>query len=171
MKWTIIENSNVSNEEILHIAELKNQHWPYGIDSQIQWMKENIHDDDVHLLGEIEFEKKRLLIAYITLSNVLVSMDGMDFIAIGVGGVCVSKKYQYNGIGTRLVIEANKYISDRKLPGILLCKDNLVKFYNRCNWQVLNYQEAMVDNNIFRHNIMFLDCMKSCVAIAIDRNF
>ena len=52
MIWKTVKNTDLSVVEKLQIAELKNQYWPYGIASQIRWMKDNIQKNDVHLMGE-----------------------------------------------------------------------------------------------------------------------
>lgn len=171
MKWRNAKQNELSFEEEIRIAELKNQHWPYGIDSQIQWMKKNIYANDVHLMGEEETEKGIVLRAYLTLSQLNVVIDNNNYDLIGIGGVCVDKGSQHTGMGKRLVDKANIYIKEQGRPGLLLCKDNLADFYKKCGWNLLKFQMAVVAGRNYEHNIMLLGANGSCSKIIIDRNF
>lgn len=171
MRWRIVNHSDLARSDLLRIAELKNQHWPYGIDSQIGWIKENILDGDAHLIGEDETDGEAPIKAYITLSQLQVDIDSKHYKAIGIGGVCVDKGLMNRGLGRVLVTEANRVIQDNNCLGILLCKDGLVAFYEKCRWNLLKYRTAKVANIPFEYNIMLLEGVDTCCNITIDRNF
>lgn len=170
MNWKTVKHGDITIAEGLRIAELKNQHWPYGIDSQIHWMKINLQDDDIHLIGE-ENEECEALKAYITLSQLRVDIDGESYDSIGIGGVCVDINLQHFGLGRQLVEKANAYIKHQDKLGILLCKDGLVDFYKKCGWSLLRYQTSVIAGRNYEHNIMLLDINCSCSEIIINRNF
>lgn len=171
MNWKVVNHKDLSMAEGLRIAYLKDQHWPYGLESQILWMRDNIEMDDAHLMGEEPEGKQIALKAYITLINVNVVIDKQTYNCLGVGGVCVDKAIQHSGIGHVLMQEAGKYIKERSRLGVLLCKDVLVPFYEKCGWKLVKYQTAIVSGNHYEQNIMLLDKECVCSNIIIDKNF
>ena len=171
MNWRVIKHRDLSMADGLRIAYMKDQHWPYGLESQIFWMKDNIRMDDAHLMGEEQSGDKTELKAYITLVNLSVAIDDLNIDCIGVGGVCVDKEMQHSGMGRHLMQEAGKYINEHSKPGILLCKEDLIPFYEKCGWKPIHYQIATVAGNYYEHNIMLLDKECTCSNIIIDRNF
>lgn len=170
MRWEIINHYDLSESDRIRIAELKNQHWPYGVSSQMEWMNKNIGNGDVHLLGDSLSDNKQLL-AYATLSKVNVSINGIEHEAVGVGGVCVAKSIQHSGLGKQLLEEAGCYIREQGKMGILLCQDKVLGFYLKCKWNKVAYKTATVSGKEYFYNILILDNNCSCNEIVIDRNF
>lgn len=171
MRWRIVNHDTLSETDLLRVAKIKDQHWSYGIDSQIEWMRKNVMDEDIHLIAESDERKSSEIRAYATLSKINIGIDGKEYVVIGIGSVCVGKEFLNCGLGKALILEANKFIKDNKSLGILLCKDKLVSFYEKCNWQILNYKVAEVAGAPFENKIMLLGGMDSCAKIVIDRNF
>ena len=136
MIWKIVKHRDLSKEECLRIASLKDQHWQHGVESQIQWMKDNIEMDDIHLMGE-ELEAGIIsLKAYMALINLTVQIDDQFVDCFGVGNVCVNKDSQHMGLGRTLLKEAEQYIKSHHKLGILLCKDALIPFYENNGWEL-----------------------------------
>mgnify|MGYP000856164634 CR=1 FL=1 len=171
MNWKVVKHKDLSMAEGLRIAHLKDQHWPYGLESQILWMKNNIAMDDAHLMGEEQDESEVDLRAYITFTNLVVMIDDLQVSCIGVGCVCVDKTVQHTGTGKNLMQEAEKYINEQGQMGILLCRDPLVPFYEKCGWKLVQYKSAFVAGNNYDHNIMLLGKNCACSNIIIDKNF
>lgn len=171
MNWKIIRHGDLQTGYALAIAEIKNQHWPYGIQSQIDWMNANIMENDLHLLGLEENGDAYNLIAYLTLSRIKAVIDNQEDQFIGIGGVCIDKEHLHTGLGKILVEESNRYIVKQGMQGMLLCKDNLIPFYHKCGWQKVNYQSAEVAKEEYKFNIMTLNGLHECRSISIDRNF
>lgn len=167
MNCKIIKHENLLLEEGLKIAYLKNQHWPYGIESQILWMHNNIRRGDVHLLVEDD----SVLKAYCALVALNTVIDGVNNDCLGVGGVCVDVRFQHSGLGKSLMQEVKRYVNSLNKVGILLCKDALVNFYEKCGWNMLNYNMANIANNNYKHCIMLLEETRTCLDVLIDRNF
>ncbi len=170
MIWRIIKNDSLSDEDKLRIAEIKNQHWPYGISSQLEWMKKNIKDEDYHLIGE-DRPYSSFLLSYSTLSRLFVNIDDTNYEAIGVGGVCVSKSILHCGMGKQLMEEVDCFIRKQGKPGILLCQDKVVEFYMKYNWMLVDFNSAKVAGMPYYYNIMTLDNTVSCNEIVVDRYF
>ena len=171
MIWKSIKHKDISDAEKISIAKLKNLHWPYGIESQLRWMDANIRLDDVHLMGEEETENGTELRAYSTITNQNVCIDGKHYEFLGVGGVCVDKNIQHSGIGRQLLKVTGEYIEQQEQKGILLCKETLQGFYEKCGWGLLDYRMARVADVGYEQKIMLLKSKCSCNEIVIDRNF
>lgn len=171
MIWKAIKHNELSNEERMQIAELKNQHWPYGIESQLSWMDANIQLNDVHLLGVEQTGNGEKLRAYSTITALKVCIDGKHDEFLGVGGVCIDKNLQHSGIGRLLLNVTGEYIERQDKQGILLCKETLQGFYKKCGWKLLDYEMAMVANRKYEQKIMLSMSKCSCNEIVIDRNF
>lgn len=171
MIWKVVKHKDLSLAEGLRIAYIKDQHWTYGLESQILWMRDNIEMNDVHLMGEEQVGNTITLKAYITLINIIVIIDDHYINCLGVGGVCVDRGSQHLGVGRLLMGEANKYIRGQHKQGILLCKDTLIEFYAKCGWKLLNFQAASIAGNNYENNIMLLDKDCTCSNIIINKNF
>ena len=171
MNWEYVKHKDLSKDDIIKISYLKEQHWPHGIESQILWMRNNIKANDIHLMGFLNSRTDSTLNAYMTLTNLQVSIDSIVICAIGVGCVCVEKSVMLSGMGKKLMFEANSFIIQEKKQGVLLCKDNLQGFYNKCGWHKLNYHTATVASQLYDKCIMALNIIDNCKEIDIDRNF
>ena len=168
LRWEIIKASELSIEYKTFIAQIKNEHWPYGVNSQIKWMDEHIRVDDFHYMG---IDKSGMLRAYLTLVHILIDIGNSKEKAFGVGGVCVGKSIEHSGYGREMMSVVNKYIQEENKYGVLLCKDRLIDFYSKCNWQKIDYEVAFVEGKPYYYNIMGFPCYRKSNTIIIDRNF
>ncbi len=143
MKIKFIKHGECS-EELLHIvASLKMQHWDYPIAEHIRWFNTNLFTDDVHLCV---FEAE-ILVAYATISHIQYELeDGMSQNALGIGSVCVDKNHLNKQYGFLVIQLATFYIRQQKAMGLLICKDELVPFYEKTNWQKFN-GEILIANS------------------------
>jgi len=171
IEWKVIKNSEISERDLVHIAYIKDQHWTHGVKSQVDWMKNNLLPDDIHLLGKIKGDLEPC--AYLSLVNIKVTCDNDETNFIGLGNVCVSKNDEHFGIGSSLVLQANNYIMSSAKRGLLLCKDPLISFYKKNGWEKLNYTKALISNCQYYNNIMTFPTWrgKTINEIIIDKNF
>ena len=172
--WETIKHKDLCYLQKKQIAELKNQHWAYGIESQLEWIDNNIRCEDFHLLGYINNnEEGRFLCAYLTMQRIQGEINNAKQEFTGIGGVCVSKKYEHSGFGSALIQEANNVIASNKTIGLLLCKDKLVGFYNRNGWELIKPSCVFVEGKEFKFNVMTYRGLKDIRIdkLTIDRSF
>ncbi len=136
MNFDFIKHSECSEKILNDICILKKQYWDYPLDSQREWLQENIADSDVHLFIR---NNQGCLIAYLSLVEVKIShddnVDNVDNVdMLGVGSVCVDKKHTGQHLGFLLMNLVNFYVKKNKRQGVLLCSDNLADFYTKCGW-------------------------------------
>ena len=118
---------------------MKNKVWQYPYSSHLEWFKNNIKSDDIHLLLWDEDN----LIGYMNLVNVRGSVD-----SLGIGNVVISPDRQGQNLGLLLMYLCDYYLSIVKLPGILICKDKVLGFYKRCGWEIFERDTFMNGDKI-----------------------
>ena len=165
--WTCVLHGELTDPDAAQIARLKDEHWRHGIESQLQWMRTHHAADDLHLLGR---DESGALLAYLTLTRVNAAFDGREAQLSGVGSVCVEKSVSRRGLGKLLMQKAGEYLSG---GGILLCKDALRPFYEKCGWAVAEAAETTVAGERFAHLVMLYPAQSArrYTEITVDKNF
>ena len=150
--FEIIKNSRLPEEKLKEIIKLKNQSWQYPFSSQKNWIKNNLCDEDVHLL----MYNENRLVGYLDIVEVSVSLDDKTIEMLGIGNVCVDKSFLKQGLGKKLVLRANQEITNKNKTGVLLCHENLVAFYKKCGWSLVKYSKLKINQEENSCYIMFL---------------
>lgn len=133
IKFDFIFHSELTDSQIVSICELKAQYWKYELESQKIWLNENFSDQDVHLLL---FENDTL-IGYLSLVHLKgVKLQNLNDKIFGLGSVCISLCQKGKSFGLLLMHLVNYYFQANHLFGILLCKKDLVPFYEKSGWIV-----------------------------------
>jgi hypothetical protein len=131
MEIKFITHSECSEDLLYNICTLKKQHWDYPVAEQIRWFNDNLSGNDIHVCI---FDGENL-IAYTTLVNIKYHIeDNAELDGLGIGSVCVDTNYLNKKYGFFVVQIVSAFIRQKGLVGILLCKDELVSFYEKNNW-------------------------------------
>jgi len=168
-EFIIIDHSNLTDEYLDIIINLKQQHWNHPYDSQKKWIYDNLYPDDIHLILKID----GVYAAYMSICNIDVTIDGNSFVAKGLGNVCVDLSFQKKGLGKRIVEKANEIITRDSNAGILLCHSHLMPFYQRCGWFDVQYKAACIGDNEYDDVVMLYNCNanQKIEKIAMNRSF
>lgn len=122
-----------SKELILEICQLKDQSWPHGMIEQQNWINSNLGGQDFHIVGR---NGEGLIVAYLNLVNKDIQLrDSVPVKIFGIGNVCVDARFKGFGFGSQIMIYTNNLLIEKEVPGVLLCKPNLVSFYNKLGWE------------------------------------
>lgn len=175
MKFKLMNHTELTERQLYQIATIKSQHWCYSIDSQIEWIKKKYKEGDVH----ITLLENGVIVGYVAIVQISIVADGNILDIHGISCLCVEKSYLNKGYGSLLVERALKFAKANKKNICLLCKEKLVKFYERCGYVVLNPQSIFVEQAHYNHKLMLYDCitdsevntLKVARKILIDRNF
>jgi predicted GNAT family N-acyltransferase len=165
MKYTfeLVKNKDLSFKNLKKVADLKCQHWKYSIDEQVKWIKENIKDNDSHLLL---LENTSTLIGYMNLVKIVVKSDLGEKAAFGIGNVCISKNVRKKGNGILLMQMSIFILNNFESLGILLCKPELNQFYQKSGWFLFNgnteiggasFKNSVFTNNFLNSSNLYLD--------------
>lgn len=144
------------------IIMVKTAAWPYPYEEQKKWIDNNIKDSDIHFL----LLKKNKAVAYLNLIDIEVDIDNCRKKAFGVGNVCAIEKGK--GYGKELIKQTNQYIIEKKRVGLLFCKKELVDFYKRFDWSVVEKEELVLAFNNF--NIETLVCNQPVTITKLQYN-
>lgn len=165
VKFEFCKHSDLSSDYVKKIIELKSIHWNYTFEQQISWMKNNLMKDDIHVLM-LDNEE---LVGYMNLVNVIVNINCGNRNFLGIGNVCSRNKF--SGLGSKLLIGANEYLTQNDKNGILLCKDNLVGFYEKFEWQLIDKKNIISED--FKYiNVMIFNLNLNVESLVYEgRNF
>ncbi|SEA87045.1 Acetyltransferase (GNAT) domain-containing protein [Flavobacterium gillisiae] len=142
MEFKFVKNANVSSDDLVEIATIKQSQWNYPIEDQLEWIKSNILPNDIHVLM---FENGNV-VAYMNLVQVQVQVNSKESTFIGLGNVCAVEKGK--GYGRILMIEVQEYIKAQNVPAILLCKKELINFYTKFDWRLIkNRKDSYIKND------------------------
>jgi predicted N-acetyltransferase YhbS len=119
------------------------------MEAQLEWIKNNINQNDYHMML---FDNENVLIGYINFVQRKVLLDvGEQIKVLGIGNVCVARTKQGEGIGKVMMKECNAFLEKNQIPGILLCKDLLVSFYDNLEWELVEKKKCAA-------NLVSLNC-------------
>lgn len=132
MQFKFIKHKNLSDFELNRIIELKDQIWVHGFEKQVAWMKQNVSENDFHVL----LENENNLIAYAQLIQIDFLINNKQLKGLGISNVCAIEKGK--GVGKSLMNAVNTKLEKSKMQGLLFCQLKNVEFYKKCGWQNLN---------------------------------
>lgn len=135
----LIRHCEASNKLLEKIANIKSVRWSYSLEQQLLWMKNNLQQNDVHLLVYAEND----LIAYTNFVNVEVIINNVPIQFMGIGNVCTTESGK--GYGDLLMLSINDSILQNNWRGILLCKDNLIPYYEKYQWNLISSSKILSD--------------------------
>lgn len=125
----IIFHENIEYSRLLDVIKIKSSAWNYPLESQIQWIYENITPSDIHCI----LKDDDIDVAYLNLVDITLDIDGLRYRGFGVGNVCSIEKGK--GYGSVLMEMTNLYIKQQTRIGMLFCKSSLLGFYSRFDWK------------------------------------
>lgn len=150
-KVKLIQHKNLTNALLEDIVKLKSLRWPYPFDNQLLWIKNNILENDYHLL--LYFEES--IFAYCNFVDINVTINNELTRFKGLGNVCTS--ISGKGYGDILMNEINNVLNFNNWKGILLCRDELIKYYQKFDWNLpsknLIYPEQFRSTNMMTYNL------------------
>lgn len=138
MEYEIKQHESILLKDVLRAISIKNNAWPFPVESQIKWILDNMFSEDFHVFLTDEGKDK----AYMTLSPVEGKMNGITTVFLGVGCVCTSSKGE--GYGGLLLRETNRYLLENGIKGLLFCKKSLIPFYEKYDWAEVPHDKVIV---------------------------
>lgn len=164
MNFKFIKHSQIEDHHLKEIVSLKKIHWDYSTEEHTKWIQNNIHEDDIHVL----MLDNDILVGYLNLVKIDVLINNISYPFLGIGNVCSKEKRK--GYGNELLIEVNKFLIDNHQRGMLFCKDNLIDFYKKFKWQLID--KVLIDQPIFKNiNIMLFNFDSSTRFLLYDGKF
>ena len=137
-----MEHKNITEKELQEIIQIKSIVWPYSEKEQLEWIKNNINENDVHVLLTSPEDR---IIAYANLINIYVRINNQDHFALGIGNVCAYEKGK--GYGKVLLQFVNEFLLQNHKIGLLFCSKKLIKFYRLNRWILIEKNKIILAFN------------------------
>jgi len=129
-------------------------------------MQKNIFNGEYHL---IILGATNEIVAYLNIVKTIVDYNNIKEEVMGIGNVCVKKNISGQGIGQLLMSVCNYYLNSFGKRAMLLCKEPLVKFYEKSGW--IKYEgEVYLKNKKYKGATMFTERLDA-LRILTERNF
>lgn len=148
MKFNFCTQSQLSEQNLKKIINLKRIHWDYSEEEHRKWIGNNIYKEDVHVL----MFQNEILVGYLNLIRTELILNNETQFFLGIGNVCSAEKGF--GFGKELLVGMQKYLVQNDFKGILFCKDKLVKFYSKFEWELIP-KDKIISENLKNVNTMF----------------
>tara|TARA_B110000503_G_scaffold136292_1_gene218368 strand:+ start:210 stop:719 length:510 start_codon:yes stop_codon:yes gene_type:complete len=148
IKYKIIRNKNIKNNQILGISKLKDSFWPYGIKNQKKFLRSNTNINDLHILAY----KNKNIVGYVNLKiKLFIKNDNIKknkFFLFD--GFIVDKLFRKVNIGRNIVRICKKKSKSEKIPIFLLCKRSVMPFYKKLNFKIIPKKKYHLLNHRYK---------------------
>jgi hypothetical protein len=134
MKFYSKKTFQLDKSIINQILNLKDSYWKFGIKSQRQFFLNNIKKEDIHNLLFIN----RRLVGYTLLKNMKIKQSDKLINYLHFDTFIIDKKYRSMNYSPKLMQFNNSIIKKKKSFSILLCENNMLKYYSKFNWLKIN---------------------------------
>jgi len=145
----------------------------YELDSESKRKVDNFIEEEfghIPIVKETEWAKPDwTIILYqnheiVTFYNIIerkIFVDNNEMKISGINNVITPKRFRGNGYASRILKETESLIFEELESelGVLLCADNLIPFYERLNWYLINcpvYFDQSNGRKVWRANTMLL---------------
>ncbi len=138
LKIFCTETRNLKQNTIKKILSLKNTHWKHSMYSQKKFFEKNVCKRDLHVL----LLEKSKLIGYICLRKKKYLYKNKIQKYLHFDTCIIKKSHRKKNYTLTLMNFTNKIIENSSCISILYCKKDLVTFYKKFNWKVVNKRFA-----------------------------
>ena len=130
---------------------LKDNHWRFGLKSQLEWFKTNVKVNDIHNLLYI----KKKLAGYTLLRKRTCRINNSknEFYLL-FDTLIIHTTFRKQGLSKILMIYNNSIIKKLKCFSFLLCEDKLIKFYEKNFWTIIDKKKFIINGHKFNSNGM-----------------
>ena len=147
------KSSQLSKKEIKNICLLKDNQRKFGIKSQLNWYKKNIKKKDIHnmmfinseLIGYTLLRRRRCLVNKVLKKYLLFDTLVLD------------KKYRNKKLSNLIMYFDNEIIRHNKKLSFLICKNDLVDYYKKFNWELIKNNNISIPDHSFSTNGMIFN--------------
>ena len=155
MNYNLIskKTSELTRQQKLFICKLKNQHWKFSLDEQKKWFLKNFKKMDIHNI--LIFKSK--IIGYTALRRKHCSINKKKTKFLLFDTLIINKKFRNQKLSNILMIFNNYIIKKNKTFSFLVCKNNLVKFYEKHGWYKLKNKNFFTSNKKSYENGMIFN--------------
>lgn len=143
----------LKKNEVMQICKLKNSFWKFGLRSNLDWFRNKIKSNDIHNLIFSNFR----LIGYTVLrvNSLFKNKNKIKYFYFD--SLIIDKKYRSNKFSSILMHYNNQIILKNKKISFLICQKQMVKFYKKFSWKLLNKKYFIIKDHKFSSYGMFFN--------------
>lgn len=169
MEFEFVKHDELSTSSLEEIISIKGSIWNYPVESHKDWISKNIYPEDYHLI----VRKDNKCIAYLNIINLTITTQHESFSVWGIGNVCVRPESQGKDYGLLLLKLVDFFLASTHRAGVLICRDHVALFYERCNWHKYSGTVIVPDGSDLMYNFFFSQDvnLSNCNSIRISRIF
>ena len=82
-----IKHSEATLNDLQRAIAVKSVAWPYPMESQLAWMRDNLQPVDTHVF----LQEDGCDVAYLNIAMVHANITGVDTLCAGIGNVCSTR--------------------------------------------------------------------------------
>lgn len=132
----------LKKKEVLQISKLKQTFWKYDLKSQISFFEKNYYKFDIN---NLLYQNKKL-IGYNILKKRSLFIKNKKSKYYYLDTLIIDKNQRHKNYGSILMKLNNNLIKNNNLHGMLLCRNNMVSFYKKFGWKIINSQKILLED-------------------------
>ena len=133
----------ISKQELKEICLLKDQHWKYGLKSQMNWISKNVKKNDI--CNILRFKKKIIGLTLLRKRTYFANKKKLKYFLFDT--LIIDKNYRGKNFSELLMILNTHVILKSNLISLLFCNNNLLKFYIKFGWLKIKNDFSTKDYN------------------------
>ena len=143
---------NISSNELKEIYTLKDSFWKHGIIKQKKWFKKNIKNYDI--CNILKYNNKIIGITILRKRRYFQFKTKKKYLLFDT--LIIKKKYRGKKFSLLLMNFNNFIIIRENLMSVLICENNLIKFYKKFLWKrIKNLKISFNDYNYKSNSMIF----------------
>jgi len=143
----------LSKETIIDICKIKDEHWSFGLKSQLKYFKKNIKSFDIHNL----MYKNNELVGYTVFRIRKIFLRGEYKKYLLLDSIIIKKNYRKKNYGRLLMRYNNKFIRNKKMLSILFSTKNRSNFFRKYLWKMLYRKNCILLDHKLSEKIMYFN--------------
>jgi hypothetical protein len=145
-----IKTKKLKKKQVLDIVELKDQHWKFGLKSQLLFFKKNFKSYDIHNL----FYLSNILIGYTALKRRTFYNENEKKKFLLFDTLVIAKDYRNLKLSKIIMNFNNKIIRNHKIHSFLICENKICKFYEKFSWSKISKKNIEVKDHQTKKKLM-----------------
>jgi hypothetical protein len=135
-----VKSINLNKEILREILLLKQSHYKYNFNSQLEHFKKNYKKDDLHNL--LFFNDK--LIGYTGLRKIIIKLNSKNKKILLFDALLLNKKLRKKSFSPILMSFNSFIIIKNKMPSFLKCNKDLINFYKKFGWKKISNKKTIL---------------------------
>ena len=145
-----IKTKKLKKKQVLDIVELKDQHWKFGLKSQLLFFKKNFKSYDIHNL----FYLSNILIGYTALKRRTFYKENKKKRYLLFDSLIIAKDHRNLELSRIIMNFNNRIIRNNKIQSFLICENKLYKFYKKFSWSKISKKTIVIKDHETKKNLM-----------------